>query len=343
MIDYVNINNFKIGDSPVANVDYSQIMTLLSTYALFVGLISILVIVEMWIIYKKAGKPGWAAIVPIYNMWVFFEIADLPGWLSLIPVANFVGMLVAYFKIPKKFGKSGAFGLGILLLPIIFLGVLAFSKVKNDNTETTTSEMTNDTPAMSNVPTDNQMSNENTVPDLMAAAPSINNNEINTVVEEKTFVQEEPGLNLSESVPEEIPSIMPTTNNEQTPINEEPINAFEMPSPVETNVNQDVSASEPVNTTMESSTPITDSLEQNIFNNAVSDIPVLEEIPTLSETPVETTSVLNEEPITEELEMPKMVNEVVNNDITEKKICKNCSHENPYTSKFCEMCGNVLE
>ena len=39
----------------------------------------ILMIVGMWKVYSKAGKPGWASIIPIYNGWVFFEIAGKPG------------------------------------------------------------------------------------------------------------------------------------------------------------------------------------------------------------------------------------------------------------------------
>ena len=40
----------------------------------------ILVIVSMWKIFAKAGKPGWAAIIPIYNIIVLFEIIGKPAW-----------------------------------------------------------------------------------------------------------------------------------------------------------------------------------------------------------------------------------------------------------------------
>jgi len=35
----------------------------------------VLMIVAMWKMFAKAGKPGWAAIVPIYNFIVMLEVA----------------------------------------------------------------------------------------------------------------------------------------------------------------------------------------------------------------------------------------------------------------------------
>lgn len=34
--------------------------------------ITIVSIVALWRIFKKAGKPGWASIIPIYNLVVMF-------------------------------------------------------------------------------------------------------------------------------------------------------------------------------------------------------------------------------------------------------------------------------
>ena len=42
--------------------------------------ISVLLIVAMWKIFQKAGKPGWAAIVPFYNSYVMYEITWGSGW-----------------------------------------------------------------------------------------------------------------------------------------------------------------------------------------------------------------------------------------------------------------------
>ena len=41
---------------------------------LIVMAVSILMIIAMWRIFTKAGKPGWASLVPIYNMVVMMQI-----------------------------------------------------------------------------------------------------------------------------------------------------------------------------------------------------------------------------------------------------------------------------
>ena len=53
----------------------------------------VFVLVCMWIIFRKANKPGWAAIVPFYNLYVMFEITWGSGWrflLMLIPIYNII-------------------------------------------------------------------------------------------------------------------------------------------------------------------------------------------------------------------------------------------------------------
>lgn len=46
-------------------------------------------IVACWLLFKKAGKPGWASIVPFYNVYTLFEITWGSGWrflMLLIPI-----------------------------------------------------------------------------------------------------------------------------------------------------------------------------------------------------------------------------------------------------------------
>ena len=96
-----------------------------------------LLIVSMWKIFEKAGKPGWAAIVPIYNAWVLFEIGGQEGWkvlLSLIPIVGSIIVLVfaikAYLEIARRFGKTTGFAVGMILLSVVFFPILAFSDAK---------------------------------------------------------------------------------------------------------------------------------------------------------------------------------------------------------------------
>ena len=98
-------------------------------------LITVYMIVVRWIIYKKAGKHGWAAIIPIYKDVVWLKIAGLSPWLLLlflIPIFGWIALaiifIVAKFKVPVAFGQSALWGLGLWFIPIVFESVIAFSK-----------------------------------------------------------------------------------------------------------------------------------------------------------------------------------------------------------------------
>lgn len=88
-----------------------------------------ILLVAMWKIFVKAGKPGWAAIVPIYNGIVLLEIVGRPIWwivLMLIPFVNIVIGIILAIDLAKSFGKSGGFAAGLILLSFIFYPILGF-------------------------------------------------------------------------------------------------------------------------------------------------------------------------------------------------------------------------
>lgn len=89
----------------------------------------VFVIASMWIVFEKAGHPGWAAIIPIYNIYIMLLIAGRPGWwlvLFLIPIVNIIVEVIISIDIARNFGKSTGFGIGLLLLSFIFYPILAF-------------------------------------------------------------------------------------------------------------------------------------------------------------------------------------------------------------------------
>ena len=95
---------------------------------LFTMIVSIVTIVAMWKLFKKAGKPGWASIIPIYN--TLFDIV-YPGHgikflLMLIPFVNIYIGIKCYIDLAKAFGKSGAYALGLIFLNPIFMCILGF-------------------------------------------------------------------------------------------------------------------------------------------------------------------------------------------------------------------------
>ena len=102
-------------------------------FTLCVSAFVLLMVASLWIIFTKAGKPGWAAIVPIYNLLVKLEVCGRPWWwifLCLIPVANLVIWVILSIDLAKAFGKSDAFGIGLAFLPFVFHPILAFGSAK---------------------------------------------------------------------------------------------------------------------------------------------------------------------------------------------------------------------
>ncbi len=86
-------------------------------------------IVCRWKMFQKAGLPGWGAIIPFYNIYLRFKMAGMSGWrvLSLLlPPVFAIAFIVSFFKIPWKFGKHRAWGLGLWFLNPIFIGIFAF-------------------------------------------------------------------------------------------------------------------------------------------------------------------------------------------------------------------------
>lgn len=98
-------------------------------YLIYIAVI-VLLLASYWQMFKKAGRPGWAAIVPFYNAYVLSDIAMGSGWLfllSFIPVVNVVYSAILCYKLGQAYGRSTAFSVGLIFLAPIFMPILAFS------------------------------------------------------------------------------------------------------------------------------------------------------------------------------------------------------------------------
>ena len=96
---------------------------------IFVVLFAVFMIIVQWKIYTKAGQPGWAQFIPIYGQLVFLRIIGRPWWwllLCILVIPAIILMFMIPFDMAKSFGKSSGFGVGLLLLPIVFYPMLAF-------------------------------------------------------------------------------------------------------------------------------------------------------------------------------------------------------------------------
>lgn len=135
---------------------------------LTLALIVFMIVCE-WRIFEKAGEPGWKCLIPIYNAYIFMKIcwegkyflymilgmvaavllssigaasnsgaiAGIGGFLMIVAyIAIFVIDIIAMIKLAKRFGKSGGFAVGLILLSTIFLAILAFDSSDYDRART---------------------------------------------------------------------------------------------------------------------------------------------------------------------------------------------------------------
>lgn len=102
---------------------------------IFSLIVTALVIIGHWLIFKKAGLHGWAAIVPFYNIWTLCKLAGRPGWWFIwfiIPIVNIVIGIIIAIEVARRFGKGGAFGFFLLFWPLPFIGypILGFGSAE---------------------------------------------------------------------------------------------------------------------------------------------------------------------------------------------------------------------
>ncbi len=96
---------------------------------LFVAVFALLIIVSLWVVFEKAGQPGFHSIIPIYNLYVMMEISGKPWWwmfLLFVPVLGLIINLLAMLSLAEKFGRGFLYGLGLFFLPMFFFPMLAF-------------------------------------------------------------------------------------------------------------------------------------------------------------------------------------------------------------------------
>ncbi|HHS12687.1 MAG TPA: hypothetical protein ENN03_02835 [bacterium] len=61
--------------------DYSSY----GAYWIIYLVVMILLIVSLWKVYVKAGKPGWGCLIPFYNIYLLLEIAGMSSPSRLLP------------------------------------------------------------------------------------------------------------------------------------------------------------------------------------------------------------------------------------------------------------------
>ncbi len=100
-----------------------------ATYFIVATIVSIVGLIALWKIYKKAGEHGWATLIPFYGNYVFFKITWGNGWfflLLMIPLVNIVVHIISIYKLAKVFGHGVPFTIGLLFFYPIFTLILGF-------------------------------------------------------------------------------------------------------------------------------------------------------------------------------------------------------------------------
>lgn len=96
---------------------------------LWVVLAYAIYVIPYWVIFTKAGRPGWAALIPIYSTIVLLGIVGRPWWwilLFLIPIVNIVILIIMLHGLSVSFGHGAGFTLGLIFLGWIFAMIIAF-------------------------------------------------------------------------------------------------------------------------------------------------------------------------------------------------------------------------
>ena len=103
------------------------------TVAVIEVILGIIIIAAIWVLYGKAGKPGWASIIPFYNIYVLLQIVGRPGWwliLFFIPLVNIVVGIMVYLELAQVFGQGTGFGCLMIIFPYIMIPILAFGDAR---------------------------------------------------------------------------------------------------------------------------------------------------------------------------------------------------------------------
>lgn len=102
------------------------------TYTVYVLILSVLMGLSTWKLFKKLGYSPLFAFIPFYNYFIILKETEHPKWwalLSYLPIVGPIMMSVFHVYLMKKFGKS-LFQNQLLtvILPFIYMASVNYSK-----------------------------------------------------------------------------------------------------------------------------------------------------------------------------------------------------------------------
>lgn len=102
------------------------------TYLVYVLILSVLMGVSTWKLFKKMGYSPLLAFVPFYNYFIILKETEHPKWwsiLSYLPIVGPIMMSAFHIYLMKKFGKSLIqHQVLTVILPFIYMATVNYSK-----------------------------------------------------------------------------------------------------------------------------------------------------------------------------------------------------------------------
>ncbi|MGG5210137.1 signal peptidase I [Chryseobacterium sp. MIQD13] len=102
------------------------------TYTVYVLILSVLMGISTWKLFKKMGYNPLLAFVPFYNYFIILKETKHPKWwaiLSYLPIVGPIMMSVFHIYLMKKFGKNlFQHQLLTVILPFIYMATVNYSK-----------------------------------------------------------------------------------------------------------------------------------------------------------------------------------------------------------------------
>lgn len=114
-------------------------MNYIITYTIYVLIISVLMGLTTWKLFKRMGYNPLFSFVPFYNYYIILKETEHPKWwaiLSYLPIVGPIMMSAFHIFLMKKFGKRSALdGLLTVILPFIFIATVNYGKDPQVETE----------------------------------------------------------------------------------------------------------------------------------------------------------------------------------------------------------------
>ncbi|MBW8358310.1 MAG: signal peptidase I [Weeksellaceae bacterium] len=107
-------------------------MSYFLTYTVYVLIVSVLMGLSTWKLFKKMGYNPLFAFVPFYNYYIIQKETEQPKWwvaLAYLPIVGPIMMTVFHMALMRKFGKTSFMEkLLTVILPFIYMAFVNYSK-----------------------------------------------------------------------------------------------------------------------------------------------------------------------------------------------------------------------